>query len=471
MHLAITLSKTHLSALESAEVTVTLGGATSPCLIPSLYDDTAALTFELRTEDGALVRRQNGITSQRMLGEGRVDERPDLCSLLPGEAWSRTIDLAPYHHCFPAGRFTLRAVYRYPPARVEVISPSVPLEVQAAPLLALQVLRDNPVLDGRTLLLRSAGAEGPGDAYTLRHYTADCPLAAWYSAQVPLPPAAREVLLASPAYLDTATFDHLDERWLLYRLDDALHAQRLRTGRREGSPLVAALPLGRRLFAAHHGRAEPPQVLLRSPDGSLECYDLVAGSLVLRFARPLPSAAVVSAHADRETLHIVDSLGGLRYQRLDREGGELHRAQLLSSRLACYSLDLDVVEQVVRALFWAGPHGRTLFMTTVDLRSGALTRASLDLRPLRGELRELAFALDRHQRYHVLLATSRGHLYYLAQGRSLQRLARGQAAYHPQVVAGRSLFLGFARPPYGYRFLRATPYRRGRLFAEEEGTR
>src|SRR5690242_20139110 len=110
MNLALDISvRPHgASTLGSLEVAVRLENRGAAALVlPGPQDQTAALTLTLLDRAGRPVQRMNGFSSQAMMSGARVDPRPDLAPLGPGEAWSWTLDLASYQYAPPAGDFEL----------------------------------------------------------------------------------------------------------------------------------------------------------------------------------------------------------------------------------------------------------------------------------------------------------------------------------------------------------------------------
>jgi hypothetical protein len=450
MNLALDISVNPHGAttLGSLEVTVRLENRGLAALVlPGPQDQTAVLTLTLVDPAGHPVQRMNGFSSQAMMSGARLDTRPDLASLGPGEAWSWTLDLASYQYAPPAGDFELEATYEPPSDADAITSPRCPVHIAGPAITRLTALRDNPVLDGLTLLFETK--EG---AQYLRLHGAGCPLAAWYSVRLDEPGAP--AFFSTASFFQTDSFDPFFHRWVIWerdgRVEASLHVSGLPTGERRS----ALLPTRGRLLRSAFHTASGEVFLSFQSAGCLDVYRLERGALAWVFAHALPVGVGrdVEVRADDDGIHLLVPFRGLLHDRLDFTGRPIRRERVFRSRLQPHAIELDPVGRVIKAIFRDGPLGRTVQIGAADLGAG---EAALHERvlPLRGRIEELAFDRDPGGELHLLVSTSRKRLYYLRGDRAPRLIAAGEEHFLPRVVAVGQIYLGCHRRSFGYRFL------------------
>lgn len=421
-------------------------------LLPGPEDRGGALTFTLRDGDGRSVLRMNGLSSQATMSGARVDSRPTLAPLGPGERWSWTIDLASYQYAPPPGRLTLEAVYEHGALRAS--AGPIPVEIEGPALHRILDRRDNCVLEGLTLLFETA--EG---AVFLRQHGAGRPIAAWLSKELDGPgPGA---FLSVPSFFQTASFEPFFQRWVLWTSQGAICARRFDQGEPATPVLRAPLPAGEALLSsAIHTETGEVLVFSQIP-GQLRAYYLTPGALAPAFARSLPPrAGKVEVSADDEKTHLLVPHRGLLHLELSHDGRPLGQKQLFSTRLLPVSLSFDPPNQRIKAIFRDGPLGRLVQLGTADLRTGkALLREGTI--PLRGRIEELAFDVSPKGTIHLLCSTSEEKLYYIRDDQGPALIASGEARFFPEVAAPGLVYLGLYRRAVGYRFLLYSHRRQG----------
>ncbi len=414
--------------------------------LPGPGDTSGALSFEVRDHGGALVRRMSGITHQEMMVGGRPDTRPALAALGPGDTWRWTVDLASYHYPLPAGEFTLEARYEHPAAGVSLRSAPCALTVRDLPVRRVTAVRDNSLLDMLTLVTE---CERDGErVFYVRQHNHDRPLAAWYAQ--PVASRVEQVVFAAHAFMRFDTFDHCYDRVALWRSGDVLTAQRLRWGRPLGEATHARLRPRETLTAA--GERDDGSLDVVLSDGEQVRYARLAdGALTTRFEHP--TAGLLAAQVAPGSLHLLAHvLGTLVLTRFSVTGELLDERPLYQTSYAPVSGEFDGCRRVARALFHGGPDSHEMEMVATgpgfDEVGARVTRVAAP-----GALTEAHFDRDDAGRFH-LLATAGDRLYYVRDDDAARVIAEGQAAYRPQVVARRGVWLGAYREGEGYRFQR-----------------
>jgi hypothetical protein len=412
--------------------------------VPRLDDRTDAYTFELIDEAGVAVRRLNGVTGQVMMSTNRVDWRPSLGLLAPGEAWEDELDLAQLHYLLPPGAYKLQLRLGGDGSeRPAVCSNAVPLDIVDAPVGRVRVWRDDPVIDGIVLVIE-------GDRLYLRQHTAMRPLAAWYAREIGSP---GPTVYARADFFDPSTFDAFDERVLATQQGRDLVVRTFYAGEPTAAPTTLALPPGRTLIdGAFRDEARCLRLFLAA-SGSIECYRLDQGGLALEFARPAAADAALCAIGGE--IHMVERVGhALVHHRLRRDGTVLGSRNLASSRMKLASCRIDPSRRLVLACFADLPHGHVFDLLAVPLDNDPSARSRrLDDLQLGGDVREIAFDIDRAARFHLVLATSRRRLLYWADGRGPALVARQDSPFHPLIVTARKPYLGYYCAGQGYRFV------------------
>ena len=79
------------------------------------------------------------------------------------------------------------------------------------------------------------------------------------------------------------------------------------------------------------------------------------------------------------------------------------------------------------------------------------------------------FDHDSKGRFHLLVATSAGRLYYFCQQRGPALIASGEERFFPVVIARARVYLGCYRSDHGYRFLEFDRYKWGSKIVDYEG--
>jgi len=437
--------------------------------IPSPDDTSGALTIAVYYPGGKLLRSMNGLSRQLMRSSGRVNAASTLAPIQPGEIWRWTIDLAKYHYTLPEGEFEIEGLFEYLPLNLQLSSERQRIRVVAPPMQTLDAFRDNPVIDRLDLLLR-VGRNGSSTFY-LRQYS-KVPLAAAYSEPLPVAPNGT-TFCASANYFQTATFEPVSKRWLLWTNGRELSAIELMAGVRTAKERRAILPAGRLpLGSAYYTEDDRLFVFLRMDPAGVECWEFGPESLEQVFAHTLRAGLARDAvvRAGLESIYIVVPADGLMYERLNHSGGLLDSRRVFNSRLKPCLWQFDAVERIATAVFWDAPHGRSVEMFALDFRSGEERKLALDSLGLRSPIREWSFAPDQRGRFHLLVSTTRNRLYYFLEGKGPVLVAMGEERFLPMVVAHRQVFLGCYRKAFGYRFLTFSNASYQPKFAEFEAT-
>ena len=442
-----------LTTFDSLKVEIRLENTGPAAMeVPTPDDITGALTIAVYYPDGRLLRVMNGFTRQAMQTSARVDAAYDLAPIEPGEPWRWTLNLAKYHYTLPEGEFEVEGVFEYPPLDVYLRSERQRILVSAPPLQAIQAFEDNPILD-RLELLMNAGSNGSGACYVRQH--TGRPLAADYCEAVQIP-SAGTAFCATANYFQTASFDPVAKRWLLWTDGDELRAIELMRGVPTGAERRAPLPEHRTaLRSAYYTEDDRLFVFLRAGAREIECWELGPEFFERAFAHTLNAGRAEDAvvRTDSEAIHIVVPAGGLIYERLSLSGDLMGSRRLFRSRMKPCLWEFDAVERTAMAVFQDAPHGRAVEMLSHDFRTGAKRSLALDTLGLRSPIREWSVAQDRRGRFHMLVSTVRNRLYYFMDGKGPILVAAGEERFLPMVVAREGLFLGCYRKAFGYRFL------------------
>ncbi|MCP3869537.1 MAG: hypothetical protein GY703_15855 [Gammaproteobacteria bacterium] len=454
LHLEMRVRSSKSTTLDYLRLDFSLENQTSRALtLPGPYDLTDALTLVIYNTDGEMCRLINGITRQVMSSSGRVDERPDLVDLLPGETWEWFWDTVGYHYPLAAGEYRIQGIYTYQDLRA--VSSIEDLVIMAEEVESLVAVRDNPVMDGLTLLI---GASLGGESrLLLRQHGYQRPLSAWYSEPLDLNTGAELPFLASPAYFRTDSFEHFFERWLIVPEGGRVEARRYCWGRASGERFQADLPAsGRLLRVASCPETGPLKLYFLDENNALRVLNFDRTGLHECYRYPLPHHARSTApaiRADCDHLHLAIPDHGIYYAMLTHGGDCIVERHLYRTRLLPVQWDINPERRTIHALFRGGRHDRVLELVELGPELDQACCYRLDGLSLRGDIAEIDFAWDDKQRYHLLLSTSRNQLYYLEQGHGPVRIAQGEHRFYPRVVLSSSVYLGCYRKEFGYRFL------------------
>ncbi|MDR3702950.1 MAG: hypothetical protein P4L56_25110 [Candidatus Sulfopaludibacter sp.] len=442
-----------LTTFSSLKVQIRLENTGTEAIeIPTPDDITGALSIAVYYPGGKLLRSMNGFTMQSMQSSARVDAAYDLAPIEPGEPWRWTLDLAKYHYTLPEGEFEVEGIFEYPPLNVYLRSDRRSIRVSAPKLRAIQAFEDNPVLD-RLELLMNVGSNGSGACY-LRQHTGR-PLAADYCEAIQIPPGGT-AFCATANFYQTASFDPVAKRWLVWTDGADLRAIELRSGVPTGGERRAPLPEQRTpLRSAYYTEDDRLFVFLRAGSGEIECWELAPLLFERAFAHTLSAGRAEDAlvRADSEAIHIVVPARGLIYERLSLSGDLLGSRRLFRNRMKPCLWQFDAVERLALAVFQDAPHGRAAEICSHDFRTGARRSLALDTLGLRSPIREWSVVQDRRGRFHILVSTTQNRLYYFRDGKGPILVAAGEERFLPMVIARGGLFLGCYRKAFGYRFL------------------
>jgi hypothetical protein len=444
------------TTLDGLTVTVRLSndGADSRWL-PGPSDRSGALSFEVTDPSGQLVRRMSALTEQASISAGRVESRVTLEELPAGAVWQWPIDLVSHGGPLPAGDFFLLARYQHPPEAVDLAAGPFPVQILDPEMQSVSALRDNPVLDGLTLLVRAGLPDGQTGFY-LQQYNFPRPLAPLYAHAASSGAWGQASLFCAAAdYFQTDRFDPAFSKWLVAFDGLTVEARRFTYGRPDDlPPRQAVLPQrGWRLRAVFRTIDEQLHLAFQNGDGDLELM-----ALDDQGARPLFSHLLartcrrpLAVTAFGGELHLVYPAGGLVHERLDLRGQRLDLG-VVDTRLPVEDWRCDPVDRRAKVTLRDGPRGQVVELLCLNLEDGARSSLPLGRLPLRGALRELAFDCDRAGRFHLAVSTARGALYYVGEGGGPRLLARGGGIYFPIVAASRRCHVGFRRPGRGYAF-------------------
>ena len=466
MELVLSVNNPNVNTLECLKVGLDLyNEGETAYRLPGPYDLSGALTFEVYRMDGTLLRQMSGLTRQKMMSKARVDPTQTFEDLPAGGRWRWDINLASYYYPLPSGEFEIGAVYTHEESGINIRSNRIPIRVSSAQLSDIAVLRDAPVLDGVTLLLRGKTNNTP--VTILRQHNAQRPLSAWYSEQLESTngaahPAAKIIwggpgrpFFAAARFFKTTSFEPTFCKWIISSDETQLYAQCFRRGQPDQEIITVPLPAGRKLLSsAYYDEQDHLTVFFQMHTGTIEAYDLANEGLIFRFAHDVPATPIPPAiRADCDFIHIVIPWRGVLYHRLLLNGICEEKVQVFSSRMMPYSCDINPALRVAKVLFYDGPHGRSLDLIIVGPEPRRIKRMTIDNLQVRGELREMSFDCDPDGRLHLMVSTSRQRLYYFRSWDRPVLVASGQERFFPVVHAPSGVYLGCYQTDFGYRFL------------------
>ncbi|MFO0587367.1 MAG: hypothetical protein U0441_07505 [Polyangiaceae bacterium] len=448
VEIAIALSAPEIPVLGTLEIRVLVRNTGAlPIELPGPDDRTDALTIDVTDRaTGALVRRMNGLTFQRMLSRARASSRHDLAAVPGGGTLDFTLDLAQYHQPLTAGDYEVRATLVHPPAEVDAASAKVPVRVTDLGVTGVSLTRDNPVLDGATIL-----AEGADGSVWGRLHNVDRPLAAWWNRRLELPPGTRGAFTAAAGFFQTDSFGPFFETWVLFQHGSHVVARCFAWGKPTGEQRAAPLPARGRLVRSAVRTATRDLYVFFWSDGLLEGYRLDAQSLTKVMEAPLPRglAGEPCVRADEDFLHIVYPYGGLVHAQVGLRGQASTSDRVHKTGLLPVWWLYEPPLRRLRAVFADSRWGRTVELFTSDGNGTSATRMVL---PTRGHVTEIDFERSQQGTESVLYSTSRKRLYLMVGSRGPMEMASGQERYFPFVKAGAPLYIGYARPSEGHRF-------------------
>jgi hypothetical protein len=449
------VDSTARTTLDGLTITVRLVNDGAAALwLPGPSDRSGALFFDVTDPAGQLVRRMSALVEQASTSGGRVESRVTLEELPPGAAWEWPIDLVSHGGPLPAGQFLLTAHYQYEPEGVDLAAGPFPVQILDAEMYAVSAVRENPVLDGLTLLVRAGLPDGQTGCY-LQQYNFQRPLAPLYAQPAPGGAWSQASLFCAAAdYFQSDRFDPAFTNWLVAFDGATVEARRFSQGRADDTPArQAVLPRsGWRMRAAFRTVDEQLHLAFQNPDGDLEMVALEEQGVRPLFSHQLARVCrrplAITAFAGE--LHLVYPAGGLVHERLDL-GGQRLDLGVINTRLPIEDWRCDPVDRRAKVTLRDGPRGQIVELLCLGLEDGARSSLPLGRLPLRGALRELAFDCDLTGRFHLAVSTARG-LYYVGEQGGVRRLAHGQSIYFPIVAASRRCHVGFRRPGGGYAF-------------------
>jgi hypothetical protein len=452
LDIELRLGAPRMSVHESLHVTATLRNrGASPMRLPTPDDTSDAYTFELLDEHAGVVRRINGLTGQMLGGTARVDGRRSLGWLAAGATWDGEWDLGQLHLPLPAGSFALRLALQGSDDGDDTASPPASLQVDDSVPVHVQAWRDAPLRDMTTVLV-DTGAQG----LYLRQLASNRPLAAEATSRLDLAPGSRVVCAASD-FVDGTSFDSVFERLLLAERDGTVDVRLHVNGRATGPVTRAQMPLGWHLVDGAW-RDDLQRLHMFASDGrDTACWGLKGDRLQPEFTLPTPppGTRLAAWQVIDGIVHLAwASARGVAHLQLDASGRLQQRRD--HGEAARWPLSRCAFDRVTRQLLVAchdAPHGRRMLLGVVELDGSGARWQIHDALPISGDVSEFSFGADRVGRFHLVVATSRGRLLYFVDGRGPTCLARQSAPFHPLVVAGRDVYLGFYGVGRGYGFV------------------
>jgi hypothetical protein len=462
LELGLEIADTSVTTLTASKLTLRLvNRGEAPVRVPSDQDLSDAL--EISTWSGErVVRRASGLSHQLLMNSGRADPRIDWVDLLPGEGWTRVIDLVSYQYSPPAGHYQLEARLVVDAERV-VVSNRVGVEIRPVSVRSLSWLRDNPVLDGSTFLFGCSGAD---PAWVLRLYNTGRPLVGWFSEPLDAPGGSR-VTIARRSYFSTATFDPFFEHWLLWQDGPELSRVLLRNGRPSGDVTRAVLPVEFRLLSepADFGQAQL-EVYALEPSGTVACFGFGAEGLEQRWQVGLGAQPCHGIEprvfSDAGATYVVWLDQGIVVARVDRDGRSSSVTRLFGSDLEPDGLSVDALTRTALGSFGAKAGGRHLQLVAASF--DVEPRVFYQERPRELEdVTEIGFSQTQNRQLH-LLANARDGLVYQAEAGAPVWLRPPLPERWPSIVSPQQrLHLGFFEPALGYNLYEL---RRGSLVSE-----
>lgn len=446
--IAIALSAPEIPVLGTVDVRVIVRNTGPlPLELPGENDRTTALTFDVTDRaTGKLVRRMNGLTHQRMMSRARATGTHDLSVVPGGGSLDFTLDLAQYHQPLHVGDYEVQARYTYPSAGVDAASAKVPLRVTDLAVTGATPVRDNPVLDGATLVFEAADGSVWG-----RLHNVDRPLAAWWNRRLELPPGTRGAFTAAAGFFQTDSFGPFFETWVLFQHGSYVVARCFAWGKPTGEQRAAPVPQrGRLLRSAVRGRSRELYVFFWS-DGLIEGYRLDAQALTKVMEAPLPRGLAFEPviRSDEEYLHIVYPHGGLVHAKIGLQGQPSTSDRVHRTGLLPVSWTYETSLRRLKAVFADSRDGRSIQLFTSDGNGVSVIQKQL---PTRGHVTEIDYDLTQAGTPLILYASSRKRLYLIVGDRTPMQMGADQDRYFPMVKAGAPFYIAHARPGAGHRF-------------------
>ncbi len=418
-----------------------------PLELPGSDDTSAALTFDVyKRGTDKLVRRMNGLTRQGLRTRGRIDAAHDLEVVPAGAALDFTLDLAKYHQPLRTGEYEIQATYAYEPSSVLAVSAKHPLRVRDLGVTAVSAFRDNPVLEGLTVLCEAEDGSVWG-----RLQNPSRPLAAWWNRPLLLPPGTRGAFAATAGYFQTDTFGDFYQTWVVFPHGAYVVARLFGSGVPSGLQHAAPMPArGRLTRSAVRTRSGELLVFFWS-DGLLEGYRLEPAALtkVMEMALPRGLRGEPCVRADEEHLHVVYPDHGLIHAKVGLGGRASTEERIHKSGLTPLHWVYEPSTKRVKGAFLDNAGGRSLELVVEDPGGVSVVRTQL---PTRGHVTELAFDRTRSGQTHILYATSRKRLYLVIGERAPALIDSGRDAYFPMILADAPTYIAYVKPGFGHRF-------------------
>jgi hypothetical protein len=454
-----------LSTHEGLRLEMSLhNGDGAPRDIPSPYDRSGSFEVGLFGEGPDPLRVMDRQTSQFMMTDGRVDSSLDIDTLAPGETWRWDMDLASYHYAIPPGDYAVRTVYAHPPEAIHVETAPQPVHVHRDPLRGVRAVRDNPILEGLTILFEAE--RGSRTEYFLRLHNYPHPLGAWWSAAILEGHGAMDPFVATANFYQTESSDPFHQKWVLWTPEEGRVVARMYDrGNATDHVRDAELPAGAVLLRhAIRGSAEEVYLFAWVRD-HIQCYELSDRGLERLFTHRVPDGVSevtpMAIAGDERFIHIVMGHRGILHDGVTYGGAAVHSNRLHTTNLHTYSIAYEPAERRIKAIFVDSPSGRMVQLAVADVESGIASVETIDRLPLHQDWRELSFDRDRAGRFHVAISTVEGRLYYYSGGRGPLLVAEGEERFFPIMVAPLKVFIGCYRRDYGYRFVQYQRRRRG----------
>ena len=453
VELQIVLPAPEIPVLATLDVRVILRNTGAlPLELPGENDRTPALTFDVyQRGTDKLVRRMNGFSHQALMLRTRIDGAHELEAVPGGGALDFTLDLAQFHQPLRVGEYEVQATYAYPPAEVNAASARVPLRVTDLRVTGMEAVRDNPVLDGLTVLVEAEDGTTWG-----RLHNPERPLAAWWNRPLGLPPGTRGAFCATSGFFTTESFGPFFSTYVVFQHGSYVVARHFAWGKPSGLQHAAVVPgRGRLIKSAIRTKARELLVFFWS-DGLLEGYRLDPNALVKVMEKRLPTglAGEPCVRADEEFLHVVYPDRGLVHEKVSLTGLPSSEQRVHESPHLPVQWVYDPAIRRLKAVFVDSRWGRALELVTSDPSGLVVEETQL---VTRGHLAELSFDRNRGKTF-ILYSTSRRRLYLSITGRSPVLIASGQERYFPIMIADAAAYIGYSKPRFGHRFFTYTTH-------------
>jgi hypothetical protein len=408
---------------------------------------SGALGFEVFDSAGKKIRQIDGLTRQALSSPSRVDGRPWLAGIAPGETWDFKVQFGAWHQHLPAGNYQVRTCYTFPPAGIELKMWNT-VKVEDLVISGVQVFRDNPNLE-RVIVLLDAGPtrrvlfHAAGRPLTTRH-------------EAPLGPTTATTIAARATFITAASFDPFYNVWMVELSPSGARAYRIGQDPVVESARTASLPAGRAwLPEAHYDEAGRLYLYCRDGSEFLECYELSATSLALQFRVEALGALNDRTLIARQsgTLDVFCAQPRLSWQKFTEQGVELARRVLAKGFPAPRRMAWNPKLRQLASLHSDYPKGRSVVFLSCSPDSGAVTKLVPPSIP-RGRLTEAAMDLDPKGRIQALMAFGSRLYYYSNEAgpRLVASRADPGSSFHPQVCADGGVYLGFVSEGRGFRF-------------------